>query len=372
MLTQSEQFFQQLKLAKNVAVVFNKNWSGDNVAAGLALAQLLIKQGYKITLAADPEDKQTLLSFLPLFPFIQPLLDGAKYFIINIDTLNTKIKDLKYHLTPDRLAIIIAPEYGSILPQQISTATDGFAYDAIIILGCPDLDSLGAVYTAQPELWSQTSLINLDCSPANEAYGQINLLNVKASSLSEIIYQLFANQTDLIDSDIATCLLAGIISATNNFKTPALSPQTMTTAAELLRLGARREEIIDQLYRSQKIATLKLWGAGLTNLNIGHQDKLAWTWFDYETIKKSQLKRRDLITIIEELIANLSNLEVVVMFIAKGDETTALVYSLKNFNALELTKNYQGQGTDKLAQVLIKQPLESATKELITALSQEL
>ena len=372
MLNQAEQFFRQINDSRKLAVTFNKNWSGDSLATGLALAQLLLKLGKEITLAADPANQQQQLSWLPFFPFIQPVLDGAKYFIISLDTSQTKIKDLKYHLSPEQLDIIIAPEYGYLSPHHLSTQAGEFPYQAVVVLGCPDLDSLGAPYQDQPELFQQTALINLDYGADNEAYGQINLIDVKSSSVSELVWQLFADQTELIDADIATCLLTGIISATNNFKNNNLSPQTLAAAAELIRLGARREDIIDRLYRSKKIDTLKLWGSGLANLAISGNQKLAWTFFDYQAIKDAKLKRHDLINLVEELIANLPTLEVVIIFVDKGPVTTALLYSLKNFDALALTKNYQGQGNKKLAQIVINRPLAAAIEEFVPALNREL
>ncbi len=372
MLNSQEQFFHQLSTAKNIAVVFNKNWSSDSLAAGLALSQLLLKLGHKITLAADQTDKQTQLSWLPFYPFVLPDLDTPKYFIISLDASQTKIKNLKYRLTPEQLDIVMTPEPGSILPKQISTQAGGFVYDAALILGCPDLDSLGSIYTNQPDFFQQTVLINLDSAPANEAYGQINLVDPKASSVSEIVWRLFAEQSNLIDPDIATCLLAGIITATDNFKNNNLSPQTLSVAADLIKLGARREEIINQLYRNKQIETLKLWGTGLSHLSVSTTGKLAWTFFDYQDLKEANCQRQNLLALVEELIANLNDLEAVVIFVTKGQETLALVYSLKNFDALALTKNYQGQGNKKLAQILLNQPLDAAIKELVPVFNEEL
>jgi len=372
MLTQYEQFWRQLTTANRLAVVINKHWPGDSLASGLALSQLLIKLQHRLTLAADPGEKQTQLSWLPLFSFIQPALEGARSFVIHLDTGAVTVKDLKYRLTPGHLEVIISQEEGMLTPESLTTEADGFPYDAVITLGCPDFDCLGSVYEQQPGLWQQTAIINIDCQAANEGYGQINLIDTKATSVSEVVWQLFADKTELIDADIATCLLAGIIAATNNFKNPNLAAATLSAAAELLNLGARREEIVNRLYRDKKIDTLKLWGAGLTHLSVASQEKLAWTFVDYQDIEDLHLKRQDLIALARELIGNLSTLEVVIIFISRGQETLAFVYSLKNFDALALTKNYQGQGTRQLAQVLLNRPLAEAIKELAPVINNQL
>jgi len=373
MLDKQEQFFRQIADAKKIAVVFNKNWSGDALAAALALSQLLIKLGKTITLVADHDGRQKLFSFLPFFPFVQPVLDSAEQFIISLNSSQLKIKDLRYRLEQDRLDIIISPEPGStISSQQISSQASGFSYDSAVIIGSGDLESLGLIYQNQPDFFYQTPIINLDCQATNEAYGQINIIDLKVASISEIIFNLFADKTDLIDPDIATCLLAGIIDNTANFKSASVSPQTLTVAADLIKLGGRRQEIIDHLYRGKKISTLKLWGSALSRLGLSANERLAWTWLSYEDIAKLKLKRQDLIILAEELIANLESLELIIIFVAKDQETLAMVYSLKNFDALELTKNYAPQGNKKLAQILFKQPLETVIKELTPDLSRQL
>ena len=372
MLNSREQFFQQITNEKKLALAFNRNWSGDSLSAGLALSALLTKLGKKITLASDHSAKQNHLEWLPNFSAIQSELENAKFFIISLDTIKTKIKNLKYRLTSERLDIVLFPEAGSSLPEQITTHAGGFAYNTAIILGCSDLDSLGSLYTAQPAFWQETSLINIDASPANEAFGQINLINPKASSVSEIVWQLFSDKLDLIDANIATCLLAGIIMATNNFKSANLSPQTLSVAADLINLGARREEIINQLYRNKKFDTLQIWGSALTELSVSGEAKLAWTKLNFADFKSADLKRQDLIALAEELIGNLPSLEIVIIFIAKGAQTLAFVYSLKNFDALNLISSYQGQGDKKLAQALINRPLEETIKELVPAINKQI
>lgn len=372
MLNEKEQFFRLISEAKNLSLVLNKNWTNDGVAAGLALSQLLLKLDCKITLSADQANQQDNLSWLPFFPFIQPDLDLPKEFIISLDISQTKIADLQYRLTEERLDIVIAQEYGMLSPQQLTARSGDFPYQAIIAIGCSDLDGLGCLYQNYPMFFQQTNIVNLDCSTSNEEYGQLNIINVKTSSVSEMVYQLFADQPELIDADIATCLLTGIIAATNNFKTANLCPQTLTAAADLMRLGAKHETIIKQLYRNKKLAILKLWGNGLANLHTSEDQKLAWTFFDYTQIKNARFKRQDLLNLIEELISNLPALEAALIFIAKPQETSVFIYTLKNFDALSLSKNYQGHGNKKLAQALISAPLEDAIKELVPIINAEL
>lgn len=371
MLNPQAQFFRQIDSANRVAIVFNQDWSGDSLATALALRALLTKLGKQVDIAGAKASQSELFNFLPDFNQISNSLAHGSEFIISLDLTKTKTKDLKYRLNPDKLEIVITPEQGSFSSSDINTKTSGFPYDVVIMINCAELTEAGHIFTDWSELFYQTPLINIDTQISNDSYGQINLVNALLSSSAEIVWQLFKAETSLIDSDIATLLLAGIISATNNFTVSHLSPQTLTTASELLKLEARREEIIDRLYRQKSLGVLQLWGAGLAKLTLNANQKIAWTIFDYQTLKDSKIKRHDLLSLIQDLIANLPTVEVAILFIDKGSSTTILIYSLSHHEANLLGVPWQGVGDKKLAQIVINEPVKIAKDLILSKLNSQ-
>ena len=65
---------------------------------------------------------------------------------------------------------------------------------------------------------------------------------------------------------MATALLAGMIAATNSFQSPQVTPQTLELASQLIVRGADRQKVIESLYRTKDIDTLKNWGKVLSRL----------------------------------------------------------------------------------------------------------
>lgn len=372
MLKPQEQFFRQIDSANRVAIVVNQNWSGDSLATALALKALLTKLGKQVDIAGDSAKQSDLFNFLPDFASLKTELANGSEFIINLDLSQTKTQDLKYRLTANKLEIVVTPADGSFSASDLTSRSSGFPYDVVIMINCTELLEAGNIFTNWSELFYQVPLINLDTQSANENYGQINLVNTQVASNAEIIWQLFKAERSLIDADIATLLLTGIISATNNFTISRLSPQTLATASELLASGARREEIIDRLYRQKSVEVLKLWGAGLAKLTTSANQKIAWTVFDYQTIKDSKIKRHDLLSLIQDLIANLPTVEVAILFIDKGNATTALVYSLGQWEADILSAPWQGIGDKKLAQILINEPADIAIDLVLNKLNTQI
>ena len=86
---------------------------------------------------------------------------------------------------------------------------------------------------------------------------RIILFFTSKSSVAEIIYDLINNwQRSLVDAELATIILAGMIHKTQSFRLPNLAPKTLAITSDLIDLGADREKIVANFYCTKKIATL--------------------------------------------------------------------------------------------------------------------
>ena len=102
--------------------------------------------------------------------------------------------------------------------------------------------------------------------------------------------------------DIATLLLTGIISATNNFKSPRVSPMTLQNASRLMVMNADRELIVNHISRIHTLQTLKLWGAILGDLHEERSLHFVWAVIPREAFIRSQTDDSLLPSIITEII----------------------------------------------------------------------
>jgi len=124
-----------------------------------------------------------------------------------------------------------------------------FPYDLIFVLDTEDLESLGELYNRNADFFYHTPLINIDHHPHNMRFGQVNFIEVTATSTAEMLYHFFKSWSpENFDGDVATCLLSGMIGKTNCFKSPSITPKALIAASELIGLGARREQVITCLY----------------------------------------------------------------------------------------------------------------------------
>ncbi|MFA4871696.1 MAG: hypothetical protein WC610_01375 [Patescibacteria group bacterium] len=353
-LTAIQQTFELIKKSRDILIIFKKDWTGDALASSLALANILKKSDKQVDIVCQDFKPSAALSFLPL-PLILTGLQNLQKFIISIKTTDTQIGEFFYARDKERLNIYLTPQEGQFNDRDISTSTSDYKYDLIFIINSPDLESLGEVYDRHPEFFYKTAKINIDNSGRNEYFGNIDLVNLTASATAEIIYDLIKNiEEKLIDEDVATYLLAGIILATKNFKTSNVTPQTLSIASLLVAKGGRREQIVQNLYQNRFLSTLKLWGRVLTRLNRDLGGRLVWSVISASDFLETSTAPAELIDVIDELIVSMPKTEVVALIYeikeVNGAKIKCLLYSAKNnLDSLFMAKKFNPEGNKELA-----------------------
>ncbi len=382
MLTLEQQIFKQIEKSENILVTFNADWNGDAIASALALGLFLKKLNKQVEIAAYLDASDTAKTkmveswrFLPGFKDIKTSLKNLRKFIVSLDISQATINQIKYTMEGQKLNFIISPEKGWFSPEDISTSSSGFKYDLVFSIDTPDLESLGAIYDNNVEFFYKTTIINIDHQAGNEEYGQINYLDLNVVSSSEIIFNLLKQEEDNpIDEDIATCLMAGIISKTKNYKSANLTPRTLLTSSKLIGLGARREEIINQLYRSRPLSVLKSWGKILNNLQADTDKRLIWSLLSGADAAALDSENVDLSEIVEEIITSVPEAKVILIALAipGKDSLSVSAFATKGISAVELLKIFQGSGNAKTATAEINIKPENWQLEVITKIKEKL
>lgn len=377
MLSIENQIIEQLKKSHNILIVLPKDRNGDNIASALALLLTLRKMDKSADILLESISENQKLAFLPQFQEIKPSLPGLQKFIISLDITRTQVENIKYNTENDKLNFIIVPKSGSFTEHDVSAYAGDFKYDLIVTLGAFELDQMGAIYENNTEFFFKTNLINIDNSPHNQEFGQINHVQLTANSIAEIIFGIIkAYPQDLFDEEICTCLLAGMIIKTRNFKSPTMTPQSLEIAAQLITKGGRREEIANELYRSKSINSLKLWGRALARLSGSMDNKLIWSVLNKNDFVKTESSEKDLSEIIEELIINIPQATVVVLAyeheISGGLKTKIVVHTLKNVDLSPILKKYSPLVDKRYSYITTDAPLQDAIKQIIIEVEAEL
>ena len=379
MLNREQQIFEQIKKAKNILITFNKTWEGDAIASALALFLVCKKQEKNVEVAAEKFNDNALFNFLPAYNNIKTSLNVSRDFIISLDTSNAKVGQIKYNTKENSLDFIISPKEGFFTHDDVSSDFENFRYDLIIVLDTPDLESIGSIYDNNTNFFYKTPIINIDHHSNNEQFGQINHIELTAISTTEILFNLISEYSkNLIDENIATCLLAGIISKTRSFKTQNITPQSLAISSQLITMGADREKIVNRLYRSRPLNLLKLWGRVLARLTGSSEKNLVWSILTLADFDKTEANENDLTELIDELIVSIPQANIIILIYEsslgndKDNVTKALIYSVKNIHSLNLAKKFNPSGTRNFVKIQLDKPLNQAEPEIINTIKEEL
>ncbi|MGH2625720.1 MAG: DHH family phosphoesterase, partial [Anaerolineales bacterium] len=103
----------------------------------------------------------------------------------------------------------------------------------LVAVDCADIRRVSASLGDPP----RTIDLNIDHHPTNTHFGRWNWVDDAAAASAEILVDLLPRWGLPVDRDVATNLMAGIVTDTLGFRTPSVTPALLRTAADLLEVG---------------------------------------------------------------------------------------------------------------------------------------
>lgn len=368
-----EQVQHQLQHRQAILVALPQNPSVDAVAAALTLRAILQEQGKKADIVCHGFVPSKRLEFMPGLESIAATMPSVQKCIVAVDKRRYPIADIGYTVTDDQLRIFITPKAGVLPAEAMRVYPSGFAYDLIVTINTSELAALGEAYEMHKPLFQTVPLINIDHRADNEHYGQINWVDIKATSTSELILSLWPT-TQSIDTSHATALLAGIMDETHSFRTPQVTPMTLETVSKLLQAGADHGSVTQHLYRTKTVGTLKLWGHVLSHLQSDRALSLAWSLIPASLFATTGAPAQTLQDLMTEMLSHSPEARTVVLFIEeKPGVITVQVTTKAPLHAKDLIKDWQPRGSERFAQATVSNKnLPDAEQEVIAAIKQRL
>lgn len=148
----------------------------------------------------------------------------TREFIIAVDTAQSPIGQLRYEKHEDRLEIVLSPKNLPIREDALSFREGKLQCDCLIAIGVADVEALSsAALGVEPQFFTETPIVSIGNAADQKTYGEANLVSPPEASLCELAYEFVkAVSGGPPEGRTATLLLAGIISATDNFRSPIL------------------------------------------------------------------------------------------------------------------------------------------------------
>lgn len=337
------QLFELVGKSQNILIALPKHPNPDTLGSALAFSAFLKKMNKNVEIICEKQNFENL-SFLPGIDEIKYQLTLVKTFVISVDTSETKLDELSYRSEGEKINIHLKPKEGSFKSADISFGADVSAYDLIILADTPSLEQLGSLYSNNTEIFFKTPKINIDNHIGNENYGNVNLVEITAASTSEIVFELLKNfENNLIDANIATCLLTGIISKTNSFQRSNTTPDSFLRASELINHGGQQQEIIRYLFKTKDFSMLKLWGRAMARLKDLPIEGVIFSLVTAQDIEKSGAGPDSFFNVSEELVLNLSEFKLLFLAVERDKSFDVYVHSNPNIKLIEVINSFGGE-----------------------------
>lgn len=358
--------------SQNICILPSKNLQGDVLGAALALSYTLRKINKDVNLCLEkiPEKLQFLDD--------EQFNNKNNNSVISIETLGKEIKEMRYEKNGREMKIYLTCQKGAIEEKDICFQPEtGFINetDLLITLGVKNFEDLNPS-KQEIKLFHNAPVLNIDNQASNANFGEVNLINL-ISSLSEISTQFIKSiNENLLDANIATPLLAGIISFSQNLKSPKTRPRTFETASYLIEKGANHQKIIQHLYKTKPLSQIKLLGRVLEKLGFNEKKQLHQILLTKKDFQNTGTTSKDLSFIIEELRSNFwipaslgSDLLILWESHASENLIKGIFYSLKPDFRKTILDNFQGISQGNRALFVIREKdLRSAQEKILKIL----
>jgi len=241
---QKQKLIERIKQAQNILVTVSTNPTVDQLSAAIGLTLALNKLDKHGTAVFSGQIPSTI-EFLKPEETLEKNTDSLRDFIIALD--KSKADKLRYKVEDQVVRIFITPYKTSLSEHDLEFSQGDFNVDVVIALGVSEQQDLDAAITAHGRILHDATVASVSTT-GQGSLGTINWVDPKASSLSEMMTALVDGlDKKILDNQIATALLTGIVANTERFSNEKTTPKTMSASSALMAVGANQQLIATEL-----------------------------------------------------------------------------------------------------------------------------
>jgi phosphoesterase RecJ-like protein len=257
------------------------------------------------------------------------------------------------------------PERYAWLPGAESVQPSWPAVPApVIAVDCADQERLAP---RLPAGWAQP-VLNIDHHATNTRFGVVNLVDAAATATAEVLYDLASELELTMDADIATNLLAGIVTDTIGFRTDNMTGGALRKVATLVDRGGRLPEIYERLLTARPLAAARYWGAGLAHLQ--HQGDIVWTHLSLADRTAAGYPGDDDADLVN-FMATIDEGRVAVLFVEQGGGKVKISWRTHaGIDVSRVAQQFGGGGHEPAAGASVEGRLEDVEKRVLAATAQ--
>jgi phosphoesterase RecJ-like protein len=275
-----------------------------------------------------------------------------------LSSFGVKVRAFNEDPLPQNLAWMLP-----YFPIEKPTLESAGACDAYVFLDGNALHRFGAVAGGTAHAGRPYYLVDHHPEPELDALFQVH--DVKACATAELVFYLFLNSSlDKLDKESAEALYTGIMTDTGSFRFDAVTSQTHTIVAELVRRGNLRvSDIHERVYDNRTLAQLTLLGKALQTLTL-HGDGFASMYVTAEMLKETGCSKEHAEGFTQYPLS-VQGIHAMIFCLPIGDKIKVSFRTKKYVDANRWARNWNGGGHVRASGGWHDGPMEKAITELI-------
>ncbi|MGA9350565.1 MAG: bifunctional oligoribonuclease/PAP phosphatase NrnA [Anaerolineae bacterium] len=250
--------------------------------------------------------------------------------------------------------------------ETIVTGPEG-EYSLVISLDCSDLERLGAAYD---ESLTGLPIVNVDHHVTNTHFGTVNWVDTGAASTAEMVLDLVESLGVPLDSDMALCLLNGIVTDTRGFRTPNTTPQAMRAALKLMEVGAQLPEVTDHVFNRRSFSDICLWAKALNGIQL--DGRIIWSQITRAMRQECAFSENGDASLVN-FLSTTDEADVAIVFVEQDDGRIEVgMRSVPGVDVSAVALNLGGGGHPQAAGCTLDGDLNEAQERVLTAVKEAL
>lgn len=214
------------------------------------------------------------------------------------------------------------------------------------------------------------NVLDIDHHLGNSHFGAFNYVLPHECSTGTCVMHLLRALKVEVDAGIATCLLTTIMTDTGGFMHSNTTPEVLMLSAELMNLGADKEQITQEIFANKRLAALKLLGRALNEAQVEHGGRYIWSYVDEAMLAECDGDGEDTEEIVNHL-RSVDGVEVAALFKAYDGDIRVSLRSSGRVNVQAAAARLGGGGHFRASGLTFVGPLADATCAVDEALVAE-
>ncbi|MBI2414320.1 hypothetical protein HYV31_00540 [candidate division WWE3 bacterium] len=210
-----EMALELIKESKTIALVPSKIAGTDSFGAAVGLYFTLLdmqKDVYFVYPGKVPDDAKGLIEKDRIVANVD-----ERELLVTIDYAETPAASAHYATEGEALTIKLGPVAKDFsVMDRVKIELVGFEFDLIVVFGAQEIEDLGGTFTHLRESFSHARVINIDNTERNGGYGDVNLIDPTAISLSQQVFKYTSEWQMAPSEKSAKAFLTGMTYRTLN------------------------------------------------------------------------------------------------------------------------------------------------------------